>query len=39
MNFDTRYFERYEKQIILKKIGISGQKKILESKVLIIGIR
>ena len=38
MNFDSRYFERYEKQIILKKIGISGQKKILESKVLIIGI-
>ena len=38
MNFDSRYFERFEKQIILKKIGISGQKKILESKVLIIGI-
>ena len=38
MNFDSRYFERFEKQIILKKIGILGQKKILESKVLIIGI-
>ena len=37
MNLNLRYFERYEKQIILKKIGISGQKKILESKVLIIG--
>ncbi len=38
MNFDSRYFERFEKQIILKKIGILGQKKILKSKVLIIGI-
>ena len=31
-------FKRFEKQIILKKIGISGQKKILNSKVLIVGI-
>ena len=31
-------FKRFEKQIILKKIGINGQKKILNSKVLIIGI-
>ena len=30
--------KRYEKQIIIKKIGISGQKKIINSKVLIIGI-
>jgi adenylyltransferase/sulfurtransferase len=30
-------FRRFEKQIILKKIGISGQKKIYNSKVLIIG--
>mgnify|MGYP001248970301 FL=1 len=30
-------FKRFEKQIILKKIGISGQKKIISSKVLIIG--
>jgi molybdopterin/thiamine biosynthesis adenylyltransferase len=29
---------RYSKQIILKKIGISGQKKILSSKVLIVGV-
>ena len=35
MNLDT--FERFEKQIILKKIGFNGQKKILNSKVLIIG--
>ena len=38
MNLDSKYFERFEKQIILKKIGISGQKKIFKSKVLIIGI-
>ena len=36
MNFKD--FKRFEKQIILKKIGIDGQKKILNSKVLIIGI-
>ena len=36
MNFKD--FKRFEKQIILKKIGISGQKKILKSKVLIIGV-
>ena len=30
-------FKRFEKQIILKKIGISGQKKIKKAKVLIIG--
>ena len=29
--------ERFSRQIILKKIGISGQKKIIDSKVLIIG--
>ena len=31
-------FLRYSKQIILKKIGISGQKKISSTKVLIIGV-
>ena len=31
-------FKRFEKQIILKKIGLSGQKKILSSNVLIIGL-
>ena len=30
--------KRFSKQIILKKIGILGQKKIIQSKVLIIGI-
>ncbi len=30
-------FKKYYKQLILKKIGVSGQKKIFQSKVLIIG--
>ena len=30
-------YKRFEKQIILKKIGFSGQKKINNAKVLIIG--
>ena len=38
MKFDTQIFKRFEKQIILKKIGVSGQKKILSAKVLIIGL-
>ena len=29
--------ERFSRQIILKNIGLSGQKKIIQSKVLIIG--
>ena len=37
MKFTLKDFKRFEKQIILKKIGISGQKKIKNSKVLIIG--
>ena len=37
MNLDFQDFKRFEKQIILKKIGINGQKKIIDSKVLIIG--
>ena len=37
MELKIRDFRRFEKQIILKKIGISGQKKIKNSKVLIIG--
>ena len=35
MNIDT--FERFKKQIILKKVGLVGQKKIFSSSVLIIG--
>ena len=37
MNFSIKEFKRFEKQIILKKIGISGQIKIKRTKVLIIG--
>ena len=38
MELNYKDYQRYEKQIILKKIGIAGQKKILNSKVLIAGI-
>ena len=37
MSLNFSEFKRFEKQIILKKIGISGQKKIQKTKVLIIG--
>ena len=37
MSLNLKEFRRFEKQIILKKIGISGQRKIINSKVLIIG--
>ena len=37
MKFTLKDFQRFEKQIILKKISVSGQKKIKSSKVLIIG--
>ena len=37
MSLNFKEFRRFEKQIILKKIGISGQRKIINSKVLIIG--
>ena len=38
MNLNFQDFKRFEKQIVLKKIGIGGQKKIFNSKVLIIGV-
>ena len=38
MNLNFQEFKRLEKQIVLKKIGISGQKKIFNSKVLMIGV-
>ena len=38
MSLNFSEFKRFEKQIILKKVGISGQKKIQKTKVLIIGI-
>ena len=37
MSLNFKEFKRFEKQIILKKVGISGQKKIKGAKVLIIG--
>ena len=38
MNLNFNEFKRFEKQIILKKIGIHGQKKIKKAKILIVGI-
>ena len=38
MQLGLKDFKRFEKQIILKNIGLTGQKKILNAKVLIIGI-
>ena len=37
MKFKNKELERYSRQIILKKIGAAGQKKLLTSKVLIVG--
>ena len=37
MKFGKRQIERYSRQIVLKKIGIIGQKKLLKSSVLIVG--
>ena len=36
-NLNKNQIERFSRQIILKNIGTSGQKKIIQSKVLIIG--
>ena len=38
MVLNLKEYERFEKQIILKKVGISGQKKIKKANVLIIGV-
>ena len=37
MKFTEKQTERYSRQIILKKIGAVGQKKLLGSNVLIVG--
>jgi len=37
MKFTLKEFKRFEKQIILKKVGIHGQKEIKKAKILIIG--
>ena len=38
MKVNFSQFQRFEKQIILKKIGLSGQQKIFSAKVLIVGL-
>ena len=37
MKFTKKQIDRYSRQIILKKIGVIGQKKLLKSNVLIVG--
>jgi len=37
MAFTNEQLERYSRHIILKEIGVKGQKKLLNAKVLIIG--
>ena len=37
MKFTKKQIDRYSRQIILKKIGTIGQKKILRASVLIVG--
>ena len=36
-NLNKNHIERYSRQIVLKDVGAVGQKKILSSKVLIVG--
>ena len=38
MQLGLKDFKRFEKQIILKNVGVAGQKKIINAKLLIIGI-
>jgi len=38
MSFNKEQLERYSRQLVLSEIGLSGQKKIAESKVLVIGL-
>ena len=37
MKISSKEYQKYSKQIILKKFGVVGQKKIKSSKVLILG--
>lgn len=37
MSFSNEQLERYSRHIILKEVGVKGQKKLLNSKVLVIG--
>jgi adenylyltransferase/sulfurtransferase len=34
---ENQSYERYHRQMLLKEIGVEGQKKLLQSKVLVIG--
>ena len=36
-NLKKKIIERYSRQIILKNVGVAGQKKIINSKVLVVG--
>ena len=36
-NLSTKQIEKYSRQIVLKNVGIIGQKKILDSSVLVVG--
>ena len=36
-NFNKKLVERYSRQIVLKNVGPTGQKKIINSKVLVVG--
>ena len=38
MKFTKKQIDRYSRQIILKKVGVVGQKKLLKSSVLIVGV-
>ena len=37
MKFTKKQIDRYSRQIVLKKVGVIGQKKLLKSSVLIVG--
>ena len=37
MKFTKKQIDRYSRQIILKKVGVIGQKKLLKSSVLVVG--
>ena len=37
MGLSNEQLERYSRHIILKEVGVRGQKKLLESKVLVVG--
>ena len=37
LNFTDSQLERYSRHIILQEVGVEGQEKILQAKVLIVG--